>query len=261
MSEIVMLSIEEIRRNPKQPRVDFDTKELESLAQSIRKFGVIQPIIVKPSSVFGYEIVAGERRFRASQLAGKTRIPAIIRSYDVAEVETIALLENIQREDLNPIEEAVAYQNILANQQLTHEKLAQRVGKSRAYLTNMLRLLSLPKEVQMSLKTGELSNAQARTLLALKTKAQQLDLAKQAIEQGLTVRQLEAIVRLKQAGKSTKLREENIFLAEVEEDLKKHFGTTVVIKGSDTKGKIELSYADLEELNRILALLKPPKEE
>lgn len=253
--QMITLPLSEIRANPKQPRTYFDDNELKSLAQSIKSIGLIQPIIVQPSALFGYEIVAGERRFRASALAGLTEIPAIIRQFTADQVETVALLENIQRQDLNPIEEALAYQNIIKNQQLTQEQLAEVVGKSRTYLTNMLRLLGLPERIQEAVKAQKLSNVQARTLLGLKDEKAQLELADRAIVEGLTVRQLEQIVRQEMKQAQVPNSKKNLFLSDVEEILKHRFGTVVTIKGSESKGKIELNYADLDELNRILELL------
>lgn len=253
--QMTTLPLSEIRANPKQPRTYFDDNELKALAKSIKNIGLIQPIIVQPSALFGYEIVAGERRFRASTLAGLTEIPVIIRNFTADQVETVALLENIQRQDLNPIEEALAYQNIIKNQQLTQEQLAEVVGKSRTYLTNMLRLLSLPEEIQKAVKMQKLSNVQARTLLGLKDEKAQLELADRAIAEGLTVRQLEQIVRKETKKSKVPNQNKNLFLSDVEENLKRRFGTIVTIKGNEAKGKIELNYADLDELNRILELL------
>ncbi|MBS7576922.1 MULTISPECIES: ParB/RepB/Spo0J family partition protein [unclassified Enterococcus] len=253
--KMIILPLSEIRANPNQPRTHFDENELKSLAQSIKSIGLIQPIIVQSSSLFGYEIVAGERRFRASALAGLSEIPAIIRDFTADQVETVALLENIQRQDLNPIEEALAYQNIIKNQELTQEQLAEIVGKSRTYLTNMLRLLSLPEKIQDAVKDQRLSNVQARTLLGIKDKQAQLELAERAIAEGLTVRQLEQIVRQITKKTTVPSLDKNLFISDVEEKLKQYFGTIVKIKGNESKGKIELDYADLDELNRILELL------
>lgn len=253
--KMIILPLSEIRANPKQPRTHFDEDELKALAQSIKNIGLIQPIIVKSSPLFGYEIVAGERRFRACALAGLSEIPAIIRDFTADQVETVALLENIQRQDLNPIEEALAYQNILKNQKITQEQLAEVVGKSRTYLTNMLRLLGLPEKIQEAVKAQKLSNVQARTLLGLKNEKEQLALAERAIIEGLTVRQLEQIVRKTNQKTAVFSQNKNLFIVAAEEKLKHHFGTVVTIKGSESKGKIELDYADLDELNRILALL------
>lgn len=259
--EIVNLPLNEIRANPKQPRTYFDEKELKSLAQSIIQYGVIQPIIVQPSPIFGYEIIAGERRYRASVLAELSEIPAVVkRNLNESQIETIALLENIQRENLNPIEEALAYQNILKNQALTQEQLAEQIGKSRAYLTNMLRLLALPDEIKLAVKNQVLSNVQARTLLGLKEKTAQIALANRAVEEGLTVRQLEKIVKEQNSVSIKKKKQQNIFINDLEEQLKQQFGADISVKGNEKKGKIEFSYTDLDELNRIIDLLITKKD-
>ena len=188
------LRLDEIRPNPYQPRKNFDEENLKDLSDSIRKNGVFQPIIVRKSSVMGYEIIAGERRFRASKLAGKDSIPAIVRAIDDEQMMEVAVLENLQREDLSPLEEAEAYSTLMKNLKITQSELSERLGKSRPYIANYLRLLDLPREVKAFVQDGKLSMGQARTLLALKDKDKLVELAKKTVKENYTVRQLEQIV-------------------------------------------------------------------
>ena len=185
------LRLDEIRPNPYQPRKNFDEENLKDLSDSIRKNGVFQPIIVRKSSVMGYEIIAGERRFRASKLAGKDSIPAIVRAIDDEQMMEVAVLENLQREDLSPLEEAEAYSTLMKNLKITQSELSERLGKSRPYIANYLRLLDLPREVKAFVQDGKLSMGQARTLLALKDKDKLVELAKKTVKENYTVRQLE----------------------------------------------------------------------
>ena len=171
---LTTIAIKDISPNPYQPRLHFKQEELEELAASIGQNGIIQPIIVRPSDIFGYELVAGERRLRASQLAGLTEIPAIIKQLDNTQSMQQAIIENLQRSDLDPIEEALAYQQLINKKELTHEELAQFMGKSRPYITNSLRLLQLPKSIQEGLRRGHISTGQARLLLTLEKEDTQL---------------------------------------------------------------------------------------
>lgn len=258
VSEILL---DEIRPNPYQPRKNFDEKGLSELADSIKKSGVFQPIIVRKSTVKGYEIIAGERRFRASKLAEKRTIPAIIREVDEERMMEIAVLENLQREDLNPIEEAEAYNTLMEKLNLTQTQVSDRLGKSRPYIANYLRLLSLPAEVKTMIRQQKLSMGQARTLVSLKDKKRILGLAKKAIAQKMTVRQLETAVAAlngdlrKQV--RTKQKKASPFIKESEERLGEKFGTKVAIKNNDKsgKGKIEINYLSNDDLNRILDVL------
>lgn len=255
------ISLDEIRPNPYQPRKNFDEKGLSELADSIKKSGVFQPIIVRKSTVKGYEIIAGERRFRASKLAEKRTIPAIIREVDEERMMEIAVLENLQREDLNPIEEAEAYNTLMEKLNLTQTQVSDRLGKSRPYIANYLRLLSLPAEVKTMIRQQKLSMGQARTLVSLKDKKRILGLAKKAIAQKMTVRQLETAVAAlngdlrKQV--RTKQKKASPFIKESEERLGEKFGTKVAIKNNDKsgKGKIEINYLSNDDLNRILDVL------
>ena len=175
--QVVELEISEIRPNPYQPRKTFNEEALEELAKSIKKSGVFQPIIVRKSSVKGYEIIAGERRYRASKLAKKTEIPAIIREFNEEQMMEVAVLENLQREDLTPLEEAEAYNTLMEKLNLTQTQVSERLGKSRPYIANYLRLLGLPSKVKLMLQDGSLSMGQARTLLAVKDKEKLMELS------------------------------------------------------------------------------------
>ena len=190
--EIVKVSLDELRSNPYQPRQVFDQTALEELATSIKEHGVFQPIIIK-KSIKGYEIIAGERRVKASKIAGLKEIPAIVREFSDTEMMEIALLENLQRENLNSIEEAAAYKQLINNLGLTQEQLAERLGKSRSHITNMLGLLSLPKQAQELISNKKLSMGHARVLSKLEDEEQINALANQTIKEGLSVRQLEEI--------------------------------------------------------------------
>lgn len=255
------IPLTELRPNPYQPRKTFDEKALEELADSIKQSGVFQPIIVRQSSVKGYEIIAGERRFRASKLAGKEQIPAIVREFDEAQMMQVAVLENLQREDLNPLEEAEAYEMLMKNLGLTQVELSEKLGKSRPYIANYLRLLTLPKVVKDLVQKESLSTGQARTLLGLKKKEDILVVANRAIKEGLTVRQLEQIVsEMNQSTKKEPVKKKEqepkpYYIRESEERLMDKFGTSVHIQEKEGKGKIEIEYLSASDLTRILDLL------
>jgi ParB family transcriptional regulator, chromosome partitioning protein len=259
--EVVELPLNELRPNPYQPRKTFDEVSLQELANSIQHAGVFQPIIVRKSTVKGYEIIAGERRFRASKLAKKETIPAIIRDFDEEAMMQVAVLENLQREDLNPLEEAEAYEMLMKNLKLTQAEVATRLGKSRPYIANYLRLLSLPKLVKEMVQDERLSMGQARTLLGLKNKDLILKLANRCVKENLTVRQLEQLVSEMNDAKNEKkkiprlIREKPYYLRESEERLMDKFGTNVEIHEKEGKGKIEIEYLSQKDLTRILDLL------
>jgi ParB family chromosome partitioning protein len=258
--EIIDISLNELRPNPYQPRKTFDEKSLQELANSIEQSGVFQPIIVRKSAVKGYEIIAGERRFRASKLAKKETIPAIIREFDEESMMQVAVLENLQREDLNPLEEAEAYEMLMKNLKLTQAEVAQRLGKSRPYIANYLRLLSLPKLVKEMMQDDRLSMGQARTLLGLKNKEQILKLANRCVKENLTVRQLEQLVGIMNESKDKKkvpriIKEKPYYLRESEDRLMDKFGTNVEIHEKEGKGKIEIEYLSQSDLTRILDIL------
>jgi ParB family chromosome partitioning protein len=257
------ISIDLIDPSPLQPRGIFDEAKLDELAQSISANGVVQPLIVRPKQN-RFELIAGERRWRAAQRAGLTRIPAIVRQVSDDKVLELALIENIQREDLNPIEEARAYKNLIDTVGLTQEVVAERVGRDRSYVTNFLRLLRLPDDIQELVKMGRLSTGHARTLLSLPDIAAQRRLARKIIERDLSVRATEQTVRqliepksdrgAKQA-KTTIAADPNVRAAETR--LRRHFGTQVrIVQASgSTAGRIELEYYNQADLDRIYGLL------
>lgn len=260
--QVTEILLNELRPNPYQPRKTFDETSLQELANSILHSGVFQPIIVRKSAVKGYEIIAGERRFRASKLAGKEKIPAIIREFDEESMMQVAVLENLQREDLNPLEEAEAYEMLMKNLKLTQAEVAERLGKSRPYIANYLRLLTLPDAVKAMVQKQSMSMGQARTLLGLKNKEQLLPLANRCIKDNLTVRQLEQLVaelnetQGKKGKKAKKaIKEKPIYIRESEDRLMDKFGTTVAIQEKDGKGKIEIEYLSSSDLARILDIL------
>lgn len=252
-----------IRPNPYQPRRTFDQKALRELASSIQESGVFQPIILRQPDpkLKRYELIAGERRFRASKLAKQTTIPAIIRTMSDEKMMEVAVLENLQREDLTPLEEAQAYQTLMDKLSLTQAQVAERLGKSRPYIANYLRLLGLPNEIKELVSAGKLSMGQARTLLGLKDRKQLVKLAKQAVEKKLTVRQLEELVA-QMNGTAEKKRAKRrqrkpAYVREAESQLQSKFGTKVAVAPSRKKnaGKIEIPYTSADDFNRILEVL------
>lgn len=250
------IPVDEIRPNPYQPRKVFDEDALKELSSSIKQHGVFTPILVK-KSIQGYDLIAGERRLRASKLAGLKDIPAIIVDFDDQEMMEIALLENIQREDLNVIEEAKAYEKLIQRLNYTQEQLAHRVGKSREHITNLLRLLKLPEDVQEYVVNKQLSMGHVRALLGLKTEAGMRKVAKQAIDQGLSVRKVEQIVKNINNKKTVEKPKEDIYLKAAKEKLQEYFQTSVSI----SKNSISIHYENKEDLNRVLELLNLVEEE
>ncbi|PZM65124.1 ParB/RepB/Spo0J family partition protein [Paenibacillus dendritiformis] len=257
--KVTEVALQQLRPNPYQPRKNFDEQSIQELAESIKQHGVIQPIIVR-SVVKGYEIIAGERRYRASQLLGLTTIPAVIRSFSDQQVMEIALIENLQRENLNAIELALAYQGLMDQFSLTQEELSVKVGKSRSHIANFLRLLQLPEEVKEYVSRGTLSMGHARAIVGVKDTTKVKQLAKSTIDQGWSVRQLEeAIQQLHQKNKPAdkpKAVRHDPYLHEVEESLREQFRTTVRIKQNKDKGKIEIAYFSKQDLERLLELLQ-----
>lgn len=259
--QVQEISLDDIRPNPYQPRKTFDEEALKELADSIQLNGVFQPIILRQSSVKGYEIIVGERRVRASRLAGKESIPAIVREFDEQAMIEIAVIENLQREDLSPLEEAEAYQMMSDKLKLTQAQVAERVGKSRPYIANYLRLLTLPEDVKVLLRNGDLTMGQARTLLGLKDQKQMSELAKQVVQDGITVRQLEQLVQQMTEPTETKEKKKRqkiakpSYILESEERLMDRFGTSVQITPKGEQGKIEIEYLSPNDLDRILELL------
>jgi len=257
--KILEIPLSNLRANPYQPRKSFDEDAIKELAESIREHGVIQPIIVR-QALKGYEIIAGERRFRASQLLGNPTIPAVVRSFSDQQTMEIALIENVQREDLNAIEVAVAYQAIMNQFTLTQEELSLKVGKSRSHIANFLRLLSLPDEIKEHVSRGTLSMGHARALAGIKEDAKRRELAKLTLANEWSVRELEEAVQKNEVqakGKAKpKARKRDPYLEQIEENLREKFQTTVRIKPNKDKGKIELSYFNKGDLERILELLQ-----
>ncbi|MDN4608902.1 ParB/RepB/Spo0J family partition protein [Sporosarcina highlanderae] len=250
------IQLKSIKVNPYQPRKIFDENAIQELSESIKEHGILQPIIVRKVGTM-YEIVVGERRFRAAKIAGLKEIPAVVRQLSDEESMEMAILENLQREDLTPIEEAEAYQKLMDNLELTQEQLAFRLGKSRPHIANHIRLLSLPDKVRAMITDGKLSMGHGRTLLGLRKKEQILLTAEKTINEGLNVRQLEKLVHRmnENVPRETKVKEKNIFLQEHESNLREYFGTNVTIKKSKNKGKIEIEFFTEEDLERILELL------
>lgn len=252
------ISVKEIRPNPYQPRAVFDADKLKELADSIAESGVFQPIIVK-KGVNGYELIAGERRLRASKLAGKVKIPAIVRDYTDEQVLEITVLENLQREDLSPIEEGQAFVTLIKKLNLTQEEVAKKVGKSRPYITNYIRLLQLPESVKLLVERGKISNAQARALLKLQDPSEIEHLAKKIVSEGLTVRQIEKYID-ENPGQNKAPKKQTIeltpFVRSTRSTLEDLLDTKVKIQQSVRgKGKIEISFDSEDDLARIIELL------
>ncbi len=250
--EIIELNLDEIRPNPHQPRKIFKEEALNELAESIKKNGVFQPIIVK-KSIKGYDLVAGERRFRASKIAGKQTIPAIIRDFSEEQMIEIALLENLQRENLNVIEEALAYKTMIEKLNLTQEELSAKVSKSRSHITNILGLLRLPNEIQKMLINNELTMGHARVLSKLESEEKMLEYAKMIIENKLPVRETEQITNNEERKVKIKkhVKEENNEFKYVEDLLRDKLDTKIKVKDK----KVIISFTNIADLNRILEIL------
>lgn len=251
------LPVDLIQRGKYQPRRDMDPQALEELANSIKVQGVMQPIVVRPIGADRYEIIAGERRWRATQQAGLDSIPAVIREVPDEAAIAMALIENIQREDLNPIEEAIALQRLQQEFELTQQQVADAVGKSRVTITNLLRLMSLADDVKLLLERGDIEMGHARALLGLPTE-QQTDAARQVVAKGLTVRQTEALVRqwLNPRPETTSTRS-NPDIERLQQDLAERLGAQVQIQhGAKGKGKLVISYSSLDELDGVLMHIK-----
>ncbi len=252
-SDIVEIPLTDIRSNPYQPRRRFDEQALQEFAESIKEHGVIQPIIVK-KSIKGYELIAGERRTRASKMAGKTTIPAIIRDFNDDEMMEIALVENIQRENLNPIEEAEAFDKIIEKNKMTQDEAAKRFGKSRSYITNLLGLLNLPSKVKNQVQEGKISMGHARVLSKLSDEEQIEKISNQIIEDGLSVRETEKITSKEDIPRKKQQKREPVYSAKhsiYEGIMREKIGTKVKI---GTK-KIEIPFDSDSDLDRILEIL------
>lgn len=266
-SSINDININDIEANPDQPRRSFDEEALNELADSIKQIGVVQPITLRKQENGKYQIIAGERRFRASQIAGLKSIPAYVREVNENELMEMALIENIQREDLNAIEEALAYQNLMDKCDYTQDQLSERVGKKRATVANYLRLLRLPAEIQMAVKDKKIDMGHARALMAIESAEDQLKVYNQILSEGLSVRKVEEIAKALKEGKKTpagkrkpsgKSMEE---YSEIKDKLSSLFGTPISMSCNDKgKGKITISFSNDDEMEKIFGLLDSIKQ-
>lgn len=249
------IALANLNANPFQPRQTMDPQELSGLVESIRRHGVLQPIVVRPAGG-GFEVVAGERRWRAAEAAGLRTIPAMVRTLTDREALELALVENLQREDLNPMERARAYQRLLQDFGLTQEEVADRVGKSQPSIANAIRLLTLPAQIQASVEAGRISEGHARAILSIGTEAAMLRLWERVERRGLSVRETEALAR---AGISReirpRLRAQDPQLRSVEQDLSRRYGTKVSVDGTRSRGHLAVEYYSEEDLQRLLDLL------
>ena len=253
MEEFKLIRISDIQKNPYQPRKEFSKEKIQELAQSIKENGLIQPIIVRQSPVIGYEILAGERRYRASIEAGLSEVPVIIKKLSDQDMMVHSIIENLQREDLNPIEEAKAYQSLI-DKGYTHADIAEKIGKSRPYITNLVRLLTLPDFILTEVETGKLSQAHARLLIQLPLKEQK-NLLNRIQKEDLSVRQVEYL--LKEEKNKKKSKEKDHFIKEEEENLKKLLGLDVqIVLQKKEAGKITISFHNQEEYQRFINSLK-----
>lgn len=256
------ISLQEIVPNRFQPRRVFDPEKLAELSDSIRQYGVVQPVIVR-KTVNGYELVAGERRMRASQMAGCKTIPAVVRDYTDSEMTEIALIENLQRQDLNPMEEAVAFRKLMTDFGLTQEEVAVKIGRSRSLIANIVRLLNLQPVVQEHVSRGTLTIGQARPLLAIDQADMQIEAANTIIENDLSARDAEELVRRlltapKNKKKTKTVVKQELFIAEAEDQLKMLLGAQVKIKPGKLKSKIEIEFSSADDLERIIETLAAP---
>lgn len=252
------VKIKDIRPNPYQPRKVFEKEAIEELKQSILEHGILQPIIVR-KSIKGFEIVVGERRYRAAKEANLEKVPVVVRELTEQQMMELAVLENLQREDLTPIEEAAAYQLLMEKLKVTQEELAKRLGKSRPHIANHVRLLSLPPKIQGLISDGKISMGHGRALLGLRKKEKLQALVEKTVKDGLNVRQLEQLIQqMNDVSRETKKPavQKDIFIKERESSLRERFGTTVHIKQSKNKGKIEIEFFSKEDLERIMELLE-----
>jgi parB/spoJ family partitioning protein len=253
MEELKIIQLSEIQKNPYQPRKDFSEEKIQELAQSIKENGLIQPIIVRQSPVIGYEILAGERRYRASIVAGLSEVPVIVKNLSDQDMMVHSIIENLQREDLNPVDEAKAYQSLI-DKGFTHADIAEKMGKSRPYITNLVRLLNLSPFILKEVESGRLSQAHARLLINL-SKNDQENLLKRIQAEDLSVRQVERLLQEKKQEK--KIREKDFFIKEEEDKLKKLLGLDVQIQlQKKDAGRISISFHNQEEYQRFINSLK-----
>ena len=254
------ISVNELKPNPYQPRKVFSDEKLEDLISSIRQHGIIQPLIIRKTAS-GYEIVAGERRWRAALKANLDKVPVVIRDYTDKQLMEIALVENIQRHDLNPIEEAHAFKNLMESFGLTQEEVAQRIGRSRPAVANILRMLNLPSKIQDYVSRGTLNMGQAKPLLSLFDEAQQLVVAQRIIEDDMSAREAEQYINNLSARKEKKKNVVDIHLSELQDTVALSLGTKVEIKKSGQKGKIIIDFYSQSDLERLLELFVRPQEQ
>lgn len=258
---VIYVNINDIKPNRDQPRKNFNEERLHDLARSIEENGVIQPVVVRKMDN-GYELVAGERRWRASRIAGLKKVPCIVRNFDEKQNMIAAIIENMQREDLDPIEEALGIQAMTRRFNFTQEQVATSLGKSRTYITNSMRLLKLPESVQNCISKGEISAAHGRTIINVEDPEIQRSICERIINEGLSVRETEKLAdkakdQIKPERKKRKRKnEKSQEIIAVENELRDVLGTKVNVSGSDSKGKIELEYYSLEELNRLIDILR-----
>lgn len=264
-SGAVELKISELEPNREQPRREFDEKAMAELADSIAQHGLLQPLLVRPLFGGGYQIVAGERRWRAARMAGLSEVPAVVREMSDHEVMELALIENLQREDLTPLEEANGYQTLLDKYGMTQDEVAKTVGKSRPAVANALRLLHLPEAIREMVERGELSAGHARTLLAFPDEASMLEAAKKAVEQGISVRELERMAKkaaeAQKEGEKPRPTRRIPYFDEVELSLHEHLGRKVRVAGNKTKGTLQIEFYGEEDLQRLMASISFREEE
>ena len=257
--DIITIDLKNIYPNQDQPRRVFDEEKIKILSESIKNYGVLQPIVLKPDDKGKYMIIAGERRYRASKLARKSDIPAVIKDIPMKDIMEIALIENLQREELNPIEEALAYRSLIKNYEVTQEEISEAVGKSRPHITNTLRLLNLPQKIMDMIDQGQITAGHGKALLRVNDENLQLELANKVIAEELSVRATEALAKkicednIKEVPKKSK--EKDVFIVDVEEKLRNIFGTKVNISKVNKKGKIEIEYYNEDDLNNIVSML------
>ena len=257
--DIITIDLKNIYPNQDQPRRVFDEEKIKILSESIKNYGVLQPIVLKPDDKGKYMIIAGERRYRASKLARKRDIPAVIKDIPMKDIMEIALIENLQREELNPIEEALAYRSLIKNYEVTQEEISEAVGKSRPHITNTLRLLNLPQKIMDMIDRGQITAGHGKALLRVNDENLQLELANKVIAEELSVRATEALAKkicednIKEVPKKSK--EKDVFIVDVEEKLRNIFGTKVNISKGKKKGKIEIEYYNEDDLNNIVSML------
>ena len=257
--DITTIELKNIYPNQDQPRRVFDEEKIKILSESIKNYGVLQPIVLKPDEKGKYMIIAGERRYRASKLARKVDIPAVIKDIPMKDIMEIALIENLQREELNPIEEALAYKSLIKNYSVTQEEISEAVGKSRPHITNTLRLLNLPKQITDMIDQGQITAGHGKAILRLSDENLQIELANKVIAEELSVRATENLAKkiseenIKEIPK--KVKEKDVFIVDVEERLRNIFGTKVNISKGKKKGKIEIEYYNEDDLNNIVSML------